>query len=111
MELKFNYSNAMIKEHEIQGFEKMIEVAHDMLHNKTGLGNEYVGWVDLPVNYDKDEFARIKAAAKKIQEKAEVLIVIGIGGSYLGAKSAIEGLSNVFYNLQDNKKRKGPQIL
>jgi len=111
MDLKFNYSNAMIKEHEIQGFEKMIEVAHDMLHNKTGLGNDYVGWVELPINYDKDEFARIKAAAKKIQEKADVLIVIGIGGSYLGAKAAIEGLSNVFYNLQDNDTRKGPQIL
>lgn len=85
-DITFDYSNAMIQDHEVQGLEKMIQVAHDMLHNKTGLGNDYLGWVDLPNQYDREEFARIKGAAKKIQDKAEVLVVIGIGGSYLGAK-------------------------
>lgn len=111
MNLSLDYSRSNVADHELQGFEKMIEVAHGMLHEKTGLGSDFLGWVDLPEAYDKDEFARIKAAAKTIQDKADVLVVIGIGGSYLGAKAAIEGLSNSFYNLQANEDRKGPQIL
>ncbi len=85
--------------------------AHNTLHDGSGLGNDFLGWMDLPVNYNKEEFDRVKAAGKKIQEKADVLIVIGIGGSYLGAKAAIEGLSNCFYNMQANEERKGPQVL
>ncbi len=111
MNLKLDYSRSSVADHELQGFEKMIEVAHTMLHEQTGLGSDFLGWVDLPVNYDKEEFARIKSAAKTIQEKADVLVVIGIGGSYLGAKSAIEALSNSFYNMQSNEDRKGPQVI
>lgn len=111
MSLRFDYSNSSVLDHEIQGFEKMVEAAHEMLHNGSGLGNDYLGWVDLPANYDKDEFERVKTAAKKIQDKCDVLVVIGIGGSYLGAKAAIEALSNSFYNLQGNDERKGPQVI
>jgi glucose-6-phosphate isomerase len=111
MKLGLDYSRSSVQDHELKGFEKMVEAAHQMLHEKTGLGHEYLGWIDLPLNYDKEEFSRIKKAAKTIQEKADVLVVIGIGGSYLGAKAVIDGLSNAFYNLQDKDDRKGPQIV
>ena len=75
-----------------------IEAAHKLLHDKTGLGNDFVGWVDLPVNYDKEEFARIKKAAEKIKKDTDVFVVIGIGGSYLGARAAIEFLKSPNYN-------------
>ncbi len=77
-----------------------VKNAHDMLHNKTGAGNDFLGWVDLPKNYDKDEFSRIKSAAEKIRSNSDVLIVIGIGGSYLGAKAAIDFLQGPFYNFE-----------
>ena len=95
---------------EIDYMEDMVKSAHDKLHNKTGAGNDFLGWIDLPVNYDKDEFARIKKAAEKIQSDSEVLIVIGIGGSYLGARAAIEMLTNNFHNALENDKRKAPKI-
>ena len=95
---------------EIDYMEDMVKSAHDKLHNGTGAGNDFLGWIDLPVNYDKDEFARIKKAAEKIQSDSEVLIVIGIGGSYLGARAAIEMLTNNFHNALDNDKRKAPKI-
>ena len=95
---------------EIDYMEDMVKTAHDKLHNKTGAGNDFLGWIDLPVNYDKDEFERIKKAAEKIQSDSEVLIVIGIGGSYLGARAAIEMLTNNFHNSLDNDKRKAPKI-
>lgn len=111
MNLKFDYSNASIKAHELDGMAPLVKAAHEMLHSKSGLGNDFLGWIDLPVDYDKAEFARIKEAAAKIQQKADVLVVIGIGGSYLGAKATIDALSNNFYNLQGKEDRKGPQIL
>ncbi len=111
MSLVFDYSNSSIFDHEVKGMKSMVEAAHKSLHEGTGLGKDYLGWVDLPVNYDKTEFAKIKEAAKKIQDKADVLVVIGIGGSYLGAKAVISALSNSFYNLQDKADRKGPQVL
>ena len=74
--------------------------------NKSGAGNDFLGWIDLPVDYDKDEFARIKAAAKKIQSDSEVLVVIGIGGSYLGARAAIDFLRHGFYNNVSKEIRK-----
>ena len=77
---------------------------------KTGAGNDFLGWIDLPVDYDKDEFARIKKAAAKIQSDSDVLLVIGIGGSYLGARAAIEFLTHSFYNVLDKDTRKTPQI-
>ena len=96
--------------HEVSYMEEAIRVAHDKLHNKTGAGSDFLGWVDLPVNYDKEEFARIKKAAEKIKSDSDVLIVIGIGGSYLGARAAIEMLTNNFYNSLSKDKRKTPAI-
>jgi glucose-6-phosphate isomerase len=95
---------------EVDYMEEMVKSAHDKLHNKTGAGNDFLGWVDLPVSYDKDEFARIKKAAEKIKSDSDALIVIGIGGSYLGARAAIEMLTNNFHNALDSDKRKAPKI-
>ena len=111
--LTFCYKKAapFVSEHEIEGMKEYVKAAHEKLHEKTGAGNDFLGWVDLPKNYDKDEFARIKKAAEKIRNDSEVLVVIGIGGSYLGARAAIEMLSNSFYNMQDKDKRNGPIIV
>lgn len=84
--------------------------AKETLLSKEGAGNDYLGWIDLPVDYDKDEFARIKKAAAKIQSDSDVLLVVGIGGSYLGARAAIEFLSNSFYNVLSKDVRKTPEI-
>ena len=110
--LDFDYSKAagFFSCEEFNAMEEYVKVAHNMLHNKTGLGNDFLGWIDLPVNYDKDEFARIKKAAEKIRSDSDVLIVIGIGGSYLGARAAIEMLTNSFYNSLDKEKRNAPAI-
>ncbi len=83
---------------EYSSIAPQIKAAHELLHNKTGLGNDFVGWVDLPVDYDKEEFARIKAAAERIKKNTDVFVVIGIGGSYLGARAAIEFLKSPNYN-------------
>jgi glucose-6-phosphate isomerase len=99
-----------LNEHEVGYMEDMVVSAHNKLHSKTGAGSDFLGWVDLPVNYDKDEFARIKKAAEKIQSDSDALIVIGIGGSYLGARAAIEMLTNNFYNALPKGKRKTPAI-
>ena len=85
---------------EIDQLEAFVKVAHDMVHNETGAGREFLGWVDQPVNYDKDELKRIKDAVEKIHSDSDVLVVIGIGGSYLGAKSAIEMLKPTFKKTQ-----------
>ena len=100
MALRFDssYANSFIRENDIKGLEAQVLAAHSLVHNKNGLGNDFLGWVDLPYNYDRQEFARIKAAAKKIQSDTDVLIVIGIGGSYLGARAAIEFLKGPYYN-------------
>lgn len=110
--MKFDYSGALsfVGQHEIDYVSEYIKSAHDMLHNGTGAGNDFLGWIDLPVNYDKEEFARIKKAAEKIRKDSDVLIVIGIGGSYLGARAAIEMLQHSFYNALDKDKRKGPAV-
>ncbi|MBC8063074.1 MAG: glucose-6-phosphate isomerase [Clostridiaceae bacterium] len=99
-----------LKPHEITALQPMVSQAHKMLHEKTGEGSEFLGWVDLPVNYDKAEFERIKKSAEKIKSDSEVLIVIGIGGSYLGARATIEMLSNNFYNGLNREQRKSPVI-
>ncbi|QNK59713.1 glucose-6-phosphate isomerase [Paenibacillus sp. PAMC21692] len=111
--VQFDYSKALafIGQHEIDNLTEQVKAAHGQLHNGTGAGSDYLGWIDLPTNYDKEEFARIKEAASKIQSDSEVLIVIGIGGSYLGARAAIEMLSNSFYNIQSKEQRKTPQVL
>ena len=87
-----------VSEEEYFSIAPQIEASHRLLHDKTGLGNDFLGWVDLPVNYDKDEFARIKKAAEKIKSDTDVFVVIGIGGSYLGARAAIEFLKSPNYN-------------
>ncbi|MBU3160898.1 glucose-6-phosphate isomerase [Clostridium frigoris] len=99
-----------LKEHEISYFQPMVSTAHKMLAEKTGAGNDFLGWIDLPVNYDKTEFARIKKAAEKIKGNSEILIVIGIGGSYLGARAAIETLCHSFHNSLSSDKRKSPLV-
>ena len=96
-----------IADHELAGMVPQLQAAHDTLKNKTGLGKDFLGWVDLPVDYDKEEFDRILAAAEKIKQDSDVLIVIGIGGSYLGARAAIEFLKSPFYN---NLKKDTPDI-
>ena len=98
--ITLDYSKAapFLKQHEMDNIKKAVASAEEVLHNKSGAGNDFIGWLDLPVNYDKEEFARIKKAAEKIKKNSKVLIVIGIGGSYLGAKAAIEFLNSPFYN-------------
>jgi len=110
--ITFDYSKALsfVGQHEIDYMAPYVKEAHNMLHNKTGAGNDFLGWVTLPEDYDKEEFARIKAAAEKIKSNSDVLIVIGIGGSYLGARAAIEMLCHSFYNCQSKEDRKTPQI-
>ena len=98
MELKMTGLTQFVRDGEVEKMGPMIKTAEDMLHAKNGPGNDFLGWVNLPVDYDKDEFARIKAAAKKIQQTADVLVVIGIGGSYLGARAAIEFVRGQMYN-------------
>ncbi len=90
--------------------QSQVTLAHNELREGTGAGSDFLGWIDLPTNYDKDEFARIKKAAEKIQSDSEVLVVIGIGGSYLGARAAIDFLNHTFFNLLDSNTRKAPQI-
>lgn len=100
MALKLNdkYLKNYIGENEYKGIQPAVAAAHQMLADKTGLGNDFLGWLTLPMDYDKEEFARIKAAAERIKKNSEVLIVIGIGGSYLGARAAIEALKSSLYN-------------
>ncbi|NLU52769.1 MAG: glucose-6-phosphate isomerase [Clostridiaceae bacterium] len=108
----FDYKNALgfLSENEISYMEGQVSLAHNMLHEKSGPGNDFLGWVELPNNYDKEEFSRILKAARKIREDSDVLIVVGIGGSYLGARAAIESLTHSFYNLLPKDKRNGPEI-
>ena len=98
VKIKTNYAMPFLSEGEVSAFQQKITDAHKALHEKTGAGNDFTGWVDLPVDYDKEEFARIKAAAEKIKKNNEVLIVIGIGGSYLGARAVIEFIKGQCYN-------------
>lgn len=111
-QVTFDYSKAMgyVSQHEIDSMKAITESARQLLLSKSGAGNDYLGWINLPVDYDKDEFARIKAASDKIRSDSEVLVVIGIGGSYLGARAAIEFLRHNFYNMVDKSIRKTPEI-
>ncbi len=108
----FDYSKAktFIADHEMVSMKKIAEAAKAELLGREGAGNDFLGWIDLPVDYDKEEFARIKQAAAKIQNDSEVLLVIGIGGSYLGARAAIEFLRHNFYNMVSKEIRKTPEI-
>ena len=108
----FDYSTAkkFISDDEVKYAKKLAEAAKEELVSKTGAGNDFLGWIDLPVNYDKDEFVRILKAADKIKNDSDVLLVIGIGGSYLGARAAIEFLRHQFYNTVSKGVRKTPEI-
>ena len=109
MSIKFKdgYAAEFLAEDDYAGIKAHVSAAHKMLEDRTGLGNDFLGWVDLPVNYDKEEFARIKKSAEKIISDTDVFIVIGIGGSYLGARAAIEFLKSPYYN---NLTKKTPDI-
>ena len=108
----FDYSKAscFVSDAEVTNMKKLAVDAKELLVSKTGAGNDFLGWIDLPVDYDKEEFARIKKAAAKIQSDSDVLLVIGIGGSYLGARAAIEFLRHSFYNVIGKEERKTPEI-
>ena len=110
--LKFDYKKAdwKIRENEMEYMKNSVRMAHNLLEEKTGAGNDFLGWVDLPVDYDKQEFDRIKKAAQKIQNNSDVLIVIGIGGSYLGAKAAVSMLGHSFHNAMPKQVRKTPSV-
>ncbi len=110
--ITFDYSRALpfLEQHELDNMAEYVKSAHKMLHDKSGAGNDFLGWVELPTDYDKEEFARIKRAAEKIRSDSDVLVVIGIGGSYLGARAAVELLQHSFYNALDSDKRKGPAV-
>ena len=111
--IRFDYSKALdfFGEHELTYLQDAVKVAHHSLHEATGAGNQFLGWMDLPVNYDKEEFSRIQKAAEKIKNDSEILLVIGIGGSYLGARAAVEALQHSFYNVLPKENRGTPQII
>lgn len=109
VKLDLSYSN--IKQEDIMKYSNKVENIHTELHEKSKDENEFLGWLDLPTDYDKKEVEKIKKCAKKIQKDSEILVVIGIGGSYLGARAVIEALTSTFYNLLSKEQRKTPQIL
>ncbi|MCR4641704.1 MAG: glucose-6-phosphate isomerase [Lachnospiraceae bacterium] len=111
-QLRFDYGKAgsFVAAHEMELMKKQAEDAKELLVSRKGAGNDFLGWIDLPVDYDKEEFARIKKAAEKIKSDSEVLVVIGIGGSYLGARAAIEFLRHSFYNILPKEQRGTPEI-
>ena len=112
LNVRFDYSKALafVGPHEIEQMAPAVRLAHETLHNGTGAGSDFLGWIRLPFDYDRDEFARIQRAARKIQSDSDALVVIGIGGSYLGARAAIEMLQHSFYNLLPKETRQTPQI-
>jgi glucose-6-phosphate isomerase len=111
--LQFDYSRALpfVEQHEIDAMKEYVKVAHDAINNKSGEGSDFLGWVNLPTDYDKEEFARIKKAAEKIRSDSDILVVIGIGGSYLGARAAVEMLSHSFSNALSKEQRKAPMVV
>ena len=109
--IKLNLKNTGISEKSIMEYKEQVENIHKELNQKANDEKDFVGWLELPTNYDKKEFSRIKKAAKKIKKESDILVVIGIGGSYLGARAVIESLTSSFYNMLTEKQRKYPQIL
>ena len=109
--IKLNLKNTGISQKSIMEYKEQVENIHKELHKKANDEKDFVGWLELPTNYDKKEFSRIKKAAKKIKKESDILVVIGIGGSYLGSRAVIESLTSSFYNMITEKQRKYPQIL
>lgn len=111
--LNFNFSNVVdkfVREEELDHIQSQVTLADKELREGTGPGNDFLGWIDLPENYDKDEYVRIKEAAEKIRSNSKALIVIGIGGSYLGSRAAIDFLSHSFVDQLDDEERNAPKI-
>jgi glucose-6-phosphate isomerase len=111
-QISFDYSGAMdfVAAWELDNLQPLVSQAHSLLHGQAGPGKEYTGWLDWPISYNREELKRVKDLAAKIRERAEVLVVIGIGGSYIGARSALELLGHSFYNQLPKEKRGGPEI-
>ncbi len=111
--VRFDYSKALsfISEHELTYLQDAVKVAHHSIHEKTGAGNDFLGWVELPTEYDKEEFSRIQKCAEKIKSDSDILLVVGIGGSYLGARAAIEVLSHSFASSLSKEQRQSPQVI
>ena len=109
--IKLDLKKSGINQKNILEYKAQVEIIHKELHKRANNPEDFVGWLELPTNYDKKEFDRIKKAAKKIKKESDILVVIGIGGSYLGARAVIESLTSSFYNMLPNKQRKYPQIL
>jgi len=110
LELDLSYIASFISKGEMEDMAPSLKSAQRMLYDGTGKGADFLGWLDLPQNYDKEEYARVKAAAEKIKKSCDAFIIVGIGGSYLGARAAIEMLSNNFRNLLGKNDRKGPMV-
>lgn len=110
MKIKFDYSKSFVKEHEVDNFKTFIENSHNLLHANKGPGSEFTGWMNLPSDYDKDEYERVKTAAERIRNNSEVFVILGIGGSYLGARACIEALSHSFHNTLSKDQRTSPEI-
>ncbi|MBO5147970.1 MAG: glucose-6-phosphate isomerase [Clostridia bacterium] len=111
LKLDLEKTAGFLGEHEVGCLKEQIAAAHDMLHNKTGAGNDFTGWVDLPLNYDKEEFARVKKCAEKIKSDSDILVVVGIGGSYLGARAAIDMLTPNFDSIKSLRDKNGTAVL
>jgi len=111
LELDLSYVSSFLRKDEMESMIPSLNAAQRMLNDGTGLGADFLGWLELPQNYDRVEYGRVKKASEKIRKSCDVFIVVGIGGSYLGARAAIEMLSNNFRNLLDKDDRKGPVIL
>ena len=109
--IKFNFENSSINESTILKYSEEVAKIHEQMNKKANDEKEFLGWLELPTNYDKEEFKRIKKAGQKIQKDSDVLVVIGIGGSYLGARAVIDSLTHSFYNAMPEEKRKTPQIV
>ena len=109
--IKVDLDYSGIEEKELMKYKKQVAEIHKELHSNPNSMDDFKGWMELPMNYDQVEFARIKKAAKRIQKNSDVLVVIGIGGSYLGARAVIEALTSTFYNMLPREQRKHPQIL
>ena len=110
-EISLNLKNSGISQKSIMEYKEQVENIHKDIHRRANDEKDFVGWLELPTNYDKEEFKRIKKAAKKIKKESDILVVIGIGGSYLGARAVIESLTNTFNNMLPASQRKYPQIL
>ncbi len=111
MSINIDYSKANMTTDQLLNYQDRVNELHKVIHEKTGAGNDFLGWLDYPVTYDKEEFDRMKACAKKIQGNSDILVVVGIGGSYLGARAVIEALNHSFVNDLSDEKRKFPKVM